>query len=94
MLLHTHCIHTQQTRSRGSDKPAGLAPEWSKVANSWLAPFVMEIVNSRIVHRSAALAKTKYGEDFKCERWGCVDCCCVDCCCVGCCWVNLFLHIP
>lgn len=35
-----------------------------------MAPFVMEIVNSRIIHRSAALAATPYGSDFKCERAG------------------------
>lgn len=55
---------------KGSDKPHGLAPAWNKVTGTWMAPFVMEIVNSRIIHRSAALAATPYGSDFKCERAG------------------------
>jgi short subunit dehydrogenase-like uncharacterized protein len=33
--------------------------------NSWVAPFVMAAVNTRIVHRSNALAGYKYGKDFR-----------------------------
>lgn len=32
--------------------------------NAWRAPFFMEFINSRIVHRSNALSGNKYGTDF------------------------------
>jgi short subunit dehydrogenase-like uncharacterized protein len=32
--------------------------------DSWVAPFVMAAINTRIVHRSNALAKHRYGKDF------------------------------
>lgn len=57
-------------RSRGSDQPSGLLPTWNPVTSSWMGPFIMELVNSRIVHRSNALAAEKYGKDFKCGRAG------------------------
>ena len=44
-----------------------LAPEWNPFSKAWMAPFVMEAVNSRIVHRSNALLPQHYGSDFKCE---------------------------
>ncbi|KAF8057624.1 trans-acting enoyl reductase [Scenedesmus sp. PABB004] len=49
---------------RGSDSPPGLLPEWNAVAKKWMAPFVMEPINARIVQRSSWLAGG-YGEDFK-----------------------------
>ena len=33
--------------------------------DSWYAPFVMEAINSRVVHRSNALSGCAYGESFK-----------------------------
>jgi hypothetical protein len=50
-----------------------------------MAPFVMEVVNSRVIHRSAALASPPYGADFKCA---CAALCCgalasCRCCCFG-----------
>jgi short subunit dehydrogenase-like uncharacterized protein len=33
--------------------------------DSWYAPFVMEAINSRVVHRSNALKDSAYGENFK-----------------------------
>jgi len=32
--------------------------------DSWVAPFVMEAINVRVVHRSNALSGNKYGDDF------------------------------
>ena len=39
-------------------------PEFDSDLNRWLAPFVMASINTRIVHRSHALAGHPYGEDF------------------------------
>ncbi len=39
--------------------------EYDTDVKSWLAPFVMAAVNTRVVHRSNALAGYPYGEDFK-----------------------------
>ncbi|GBF98360.1 saccharopine dehydrogenase [Raphidocelis subcapitata] len=50
---------------RGSDRPSGMLPSWNPHTSAWMGPFVMEVVNSRIVHRSNALAPQKYGTDFK-----------------------------
>lgn len=51
----------------GSDKASmrDLLPEWNPYSKAWMAPFVMEAVNSRIVHRSNALMPQHYGSDFK-----------------------------
>ena len=40
-------------------------PEFDEDLNSWLAPFVMAAINTRIVHRSHALQGRPWGEDFK-----------------------------
>lgn len=32
--------------------------------NAWIAPFIMEFINSRIVHRSNALLNHRYGTEF------------------------------
>ncbi|KIY97407.1 saccharopine dehydrogenase (NAD(+),L-glutamate-forming) [Monoraphidium neglectum] len=52
---------------RGSDSASmrALLPEWNRYSGAWMAPFVMEAVNSRVVHRSNALTKGHYGSDFK-----------------------------
>ncbi|KAI8468795.1 MAG: Saccharopine dehydrogenase-domain-containing protein [Monoraphidium minutum] len=42
-----------------------MAPVWNPFSGKWMAPFVMEAINARVVHRSNALAPTKYGTDFK-----------------------------
>jgi short subunit dehydrogenase-like uncharacterized protein len=39
--------------------------EFDPVAKSWLAPFVMAGINTRVVHRSNALQKYEYGKEFK-----------------------------
>jgi short subunit dehydrogenase-like uncharacterized protein len=41
-------------------KLAELDPDFG----SWVAPFVMAAINTRIVHRTNALAKHRYGKDF------------------------------
>lgn len=39
-------------------------PEYDEDARSWLAPFVMAAINTRVVHRSNALREWAYGADF------------------------------
>ena len=39
--------------------------EFDPVAKSWLAPFVMAGINTRVVHRSNAMQSYGYGKDFK-----------------------------
>ena len=39
-------------------------PMFDKEFNSWIAPFIMEAINSRIVLRSNALMGMAYGKDF------------------------------
>jgi short subunit dehydrogenase-like uncharacterized protein len=40
------------------------APTYLKAAKSWLAPFIMAAINTRVVHRSHALAGHPWGKDF------------------------------
>jgi len=49
---------------KGPRQPSVSRPQWDEDLNSWLAPFVMAAINTRIVHRSHALAGRPWGEDF------------------------------
>lgn len=40
-------------------------PQWDAKNERWLAPFIMESINSRIVHRSNQLRGYEYGRNFK-----------------------------
>jgi short subunit dehydrogenase-like uncharacterized protein len=42
-----------------------MKPEFNADFNSWVAPFIMEGVNTRVVHRSNALSQHAYGKDFR-----------------------------
>ncbi len=39
--------------------------EYDEDFNSWLGPFIMAAINTRVVHRSNALSGNSYGNDFK-----------------------------
>lgn len=39
--------------------------DFDSVSNAWIAPFVMEGINVRTVHRSNALLNSRYGESFR-----------------------------
>jgi len=43
-------------------------PEFDQDFNAWSAPFIMAVINTRVVHRSNALADNVYGKDFKYEE--------------------------
>jgi len=51
--------HRSKTR-----QPSLKGPGFDKTLNSWLAPFVMSAINTRIVHRSNALQNARYGQEF------------------------------
>jgi short subunit dehydrogenase-like uncharacterized protein len=40
-------------------------PEYDETMRSWLAPWVMAAINTRVLHRSNALLNRAYGDDFK-----------------------------
>lgn len=48
----------------GPKQPAGAAPEYDETLDSWAAPFVMAIINTKNVHRTNFLLGHPYGEDF------------------------------
>ena len=48
----------------GPDKPDLQKVIFDKVSGSWIAPFVMAGINTKIVRRSHALIEFKYGSDF------------------------------
>ena len=48
----------------GPDKADLQSVIFDKVSNSWIAPFVMAGINTKIVRRSHALIDFKYGSDF------------------------------
>ena len=48
----------------GPDKPDLQKVIYDKISKSWIAPFVMAGINTKIVRRSHALIDFKYGSDF------------------------------
>jgi len=52
-----HPFKSRQLRHSGA--------EYDELTDSWMSPFVMEGINTRIVHRSNALFDHEYGENFK-----------------------------
>ena len=51
-------------KQTGPDKADLQSVVFDKVSNSWIAPFVMAGINTKIVRRSHALIDFKYGADF------------------------------
>ena len=51
-------------KQTGADKADLQRVVFDKVSNSWIAPFVMAGINTKIVRRSHALIEFKYGSDF------------------------------
>jgi len=52
----------------GTEGPSKDASGAKKLDEGWTAPFFMDTVNSRVVHRSNALLGFPYGRDFKYEE--------------------------
>ncbi|MFA3790264.1 trans-acting enoyl reductase family protein [Aliiglaciecola sp. SL4] len=49
----------------GIKQPQVITPEFHKASGNWLIPFVMSVINTRIVHRSHALLGQPWGKDFQ-----------------------------
>ncbi|AXQ28687.1 saccharopine dehydrogenase [Solimonas sp. K1W22B-7] len=52
-------------RRGGAVQPNVVFAEYDEDARSWLSPFVMAAINTRVVHRSNALSSVAYGKDFR-----------------------------
>lgn len=50
---------------RGADKPDLRKVIYDKDAKSWIAPFIMAVINTKVVRRSHALSGFPYGKDFR-----------------------------
>lgn len=48
----------------GAEQPDGNTPQYDEVIDSWVAPFVMAIINTKTMHRTNLLLDHVYGEDF------------------------------
>jgi len=48
----------------GPKQPTGHKPTFDEDLNSWVGPFVMATINTKIVHRTNSLLGLRYGEDF------------------------------
>ncbi len=53
---------------KGPDGPDQTTVRWDEDVASWTAPFVMAIINTRIVRRTNALLDYAYGVDFRYEE--------------------------
>jgi short subunit dehydrogenase-like uncharacterized protein len=52
--------HRPKTRQQSLNRP-----QYDGDFQSWLAPFIMAAINTRVVHRSNALMSYAYGEEFR-----------------------------
>jgi short subunit dehydrogenase-like uncharacterized protein len=49
---------------KGPRQPYVNGPKLDRTLNSWMAPFIMAAINTRVVHRANALQDHAYGKDF------------------------------
>lgn len=63
-LANPYSICPEGSGSKARQPNVKLA-EYDADARSWVAPFVMAAINTRIVHRSNALSGASYGADFR-----------------------------
>jgi short subunit dehydrogenase-like uncharacterized protein len=64
MLVDPYSLNPEGERE-GPDRRDQQQAIYREDADSWTAPFVMAIVNSKVVRRSHALAGYPYGKDFR-----------------------------
>ncbi|MDU6670466.1 MAG: saccharopine dehydrogenase NADP-binding domain-containing protein, partial [Bradyrhizobium sp.] len=55
---------------KGPKQPAGNKPLYEEDLQSWTAPFMMALINTRNVHRSNMLMGFPYGQDFVYDEMG------------------------
>ncbi len=51
--------------ARGVKQPSGNKVLFDEALNSWVAPFVMAVINTKNVHRTNALLGNPYGQEFQ-----------------------------
>jgi short subunit dehydrogenase-like uncharacterized protein len=64
LLADPYLLNPADLRS-GPPQPDVVRPTRDERSGEWLAPFVMAAVNTRVVHRSHALAGRPWGPDFR-----------------------------
>jgi len=64
ILADPYCLNPVGERS-GPDKKDLMKVVYDETAKSWIMPFVMAGINTRVVRRSNALANYPYGKDFQ-----------------------------
>ncbi|GAC1626484.1 MAG: saccharopine dehydrogenase NADP-binding domain-containing protein [Nevskia sp.] len=64
LIGNPYAIAPEFGGARPKRQPDVRLPEYDADARSWLAPFVMAAINTRIVHRSNALSGGAYGAGF------------------------------
>ncbi len=57
-----------QGQRSGTKQPYVKGPVWNPSLGSWLAPFIMAAINTRVVHKSHALRDHSWGEGFRYEE--------------------------
>ncbi len=63
LVAHAYGLNPRPLKERPK-QPDLRGAKFDADVNQWIAPFVMAIINTRIVQRSNALANYAYGEDF------------------------------
>lgn len=64
MLRDPYLLNPEGLRS-GPDGPDRAGPFYDEAFEAWMAPFVMALINTRIVRRTHALLGRPWGEDFR-----------------------------
>ena len=64
VLRDPYGLNPPEERS-GPDRPDLSGVKYDSDIGSWLAPFIMAMINTKVVRRSNALASYPYGKDFR-----------------------------
>jgi short subunit dehydrogenase-like uncharacterized protein len=65
LFTDPYALNPDRERDRGPDGPDLSRPRFDEDEQTWLAPFVMAAINTRVVRRSNALLGFAYGKDFR-----------------------------
>lgn len=64
LLANPYALNPKGER-QGPRQPGAIPVAYDNDAKSWIAPFMMAAINTRVVHRSNALMDYAYGRDFQ-----------------------------
>lgn len=64
VLMNPYSLNPEGEQE-GPDKPDLQSVIYDKIAQSWIYPFIMAGINTKVVRRSNALAGYPYGKDFR-----------------------------